>query len=84
VTLCGMNLSRLAFATMSAVLLLASPAAASTAAAGPSPTPLILELILAAVVVAGMAARRPASRAVAAIRRGLTPRRHAATRARNV
>jgi len=80
-----MNLRRLAFATTSAVLLLAAPAAAATtAAAGPSPTPLILELILAAVVVTGMAMRRPASRALAAVRRGLAaPRsRQGATRAR--
>ena len=44
-----MLLRRVAFATTAAVLILAAPAAASTAAAGPSPTPLILELILAAV-----------------------------------
>ena len=87
-TLCRMNLRRLAFATTSAVLLLAAPAAASTAAAGPSATPLILELILAAVVVTGMAMRRPASRALAAVRRGLAAPRSrqgaARARARNV
>jgi hypothetical protein len=77
-----MNLRRLAFATTSATLLLAAPAAASTAA-GPSPTPLILELILAAVVVTGMALRQPASRALAAMRRGLTTPR-ARARARRV
>jgi hypothetical protein len=79
-----MNLRRLTFATTSALLILAAPAAASsTAAAGPSPTPLILELILAAVVVAGMAIRRPVSRAVAAVRRGLTaPRTRVIARAR--
>jgi hypothetical protein len=79
-----MNLSRLAFATTSAVLLLAAPAAASsTAAAGPSPTPLILELILAGVVVTGMAVRRPVSRAFAAVRRGIAaPRTRATARAR--
>jgi hypothetical protein len=65
-----MNLRRLAFATTSALLLLATPAAASTAA-GPSPTPLIVELILAALVITGIAARRPITRALAAIRRGL-------------
>ena len=78
-----MFLRRLAFATTSAALILAAPAAASTtAAAGPSPTPLILELILAAVVVTGMAMRRPASRVVAAVRRTLTPSRTATRTAR--
>jgi hypothetical protein len=75
---------RLIASTSAAVLILAAPAAASsTAAAGPSPTPLILELILAAVVVTGMAVRGPVSRALAAVRRGLTtPRIRAAARAR--
>ena len=59
---------RLAAATFTAVLIFAAPAAASTAAAGPSPTPLILELILAAIVITGMAAREPVSRAVATVR----------------
>ena len=80
-----MNLRRLTVATTAAVLLLAAPAAASstTAAAGPSPTPLILELILAAVVVTGMAVRRPVSRALTAARRTITtPRTRAAARAR--
>jgi hypothetical protein len=78
-----MNLRRVTVATTAAVLLLAAPATASTAAAGPSPTPLILELILAAVVVTGMAIRRPASRALAAVRRSLTaPRTRAVARAR--
>jgi hypothetical protein len=66
-----MLLRRLAFATTAALLILAAPAAATTAAAGPSPTPLILELILAAVVVTGMAVRRPVGRALTAVRRGL-------------
>jgi hypothetical protein len=77
-----MNLRRLAFATTSGLLLFAAPAAASTAA-GPSPTPLILELLLAAVVVAGMAVRRPATRALAALRRSLAEPR-ARARARRV
>jgi len=79
-----MNLRRVTVATTAAVLLLAAPAAASTtAAAGPSPTPLILELILAAVVVTGMAVRRPVSRALAAIRRTIAgPRTRTAARAR--
>jgi hypothetical protein len=79
-----MNLRRLTVATTAAVLLLAAPAAASTtAAAGPSPTPLILELILAATVVCGMAVRRPLSRALGTVRRTLAaPRARAATRAR--
>jgi hypothetical protein len=64
-----MFLRRVVFATTAAVLILAAPAAASTAAAaGPSPTPLILELILAAIVITGMAIRRPVSRAVASVR----------------
>jgi hypothetical protein len=72
---------RLAIATTSALLLLAAPAAASTAAAGPSPTPLILELILAAVVITGLAVRGPASRALSAVRRGLiVPRARARAR----
>ena len=80
-----MTLRRLAFATASALLLLAAPAAASTtaAAAGPSATPLILELILAAVVITGIAARGAASRALGALRRGLTAPR-ARARARRV
>ncbi len=55
--------------TTAAVLIFAAPAAASTATAGPSPTPLILELILAATVVAGMAIRRPVVRAITTLRR---------------
>ena len=79
-----MTLRRLAFATASALLLLAAPAAASTtAAAGPSATPLILELILAAVVITGIAVRGAASRALGALRRGLTAPR-ARARARRV
>jgi hypothetical protein len=79
-----MTLRRAAVATTAAVLLLAAPAAASsTAAAGPSPTPLILELILAAVVMTGMAVRRPLSRALRAVRRTITaPRSRATARAR--
>lgn len=60
---------RVIASTTAALLIFAAPAAASTAATGPSPTPLILELILAATVVAGMAIRRPAARAVATVRR---------------
>ena len=78
-----MTLRRLAFATTSALLLLAAPAAASTAAAGPSPTPLILELILAAVVITGIAVRGPVARAFSAVRRGITAPR-ARARARRV
>jgi hypothetical protein len=73
--------SRLAVATTAAVLIFAAPAAASTAAAGPSPTPLILELILAAVVVTGMAVRRPVSRALESVRAKLArPARRAVER----
>jgi hypothetical protein len=70
-----MLLRRVAVATTAAVLILAAPAAASTAAAGPSPTPLILELILAAIVVTGMAMRGPVSRAFTSVRDLVRPRR---------
>jgi len=74
--------NRVAVATTAALLIFAAPAAASTAAAGPSPTPLILELILAAVVITGMAIRRPVGRAVASVRETVgRPRRRATTRA---
>jgi hypothetical protein len=69
-----MLLRRVAVATTAALLILAAPAAASTAAAGPSPTPLILELILAAVVMTGMAVRRPVGRALDAARKLVRPR----------
>jgi hypothetical protein len=75
-----MNLRRVTVATTAAVLLSAAPAAASTtAAAGPSPTPLILELIFAAIVVTGMAVRRPVGRALAAVRRTIASPRSRAT-----
>jgi hypothetical protein len=75
-----MFLRRVALATSSAVLILATPAAASsTAAAGPSPTPLILEVILAAVVATGLAVRGPVSRAFASLRRTIAPRTRATT-----
>jgi hypothetical protein len=79
-----MNLRHVTLATTAAVLLLAAPATASTtAAAGPSATPLILELVLAAVVVTGLAVRRPVSRALGAVRRTLAaPRSRATARAR--
>lgn len=79
-----MNFRRVTVATTTAVLLIAAPASASTtAAAGPSPTPLILELILAAVVATGMAMRGPVGRALAAVRRGIAaPRTRAVARAR--
>jgi hypothetical protein len=76
-----MLLRRVVVATAAGFLITAAPAAASTAAAGPSPTPLILELILAAIVITGMAVRRPISRAVSAVRRGLgRPRARASSR----
>jgi hypothetical protein len=78
-----MFLRRLAFATSSAVLILAAPAAASsTAAAGPSPTPLILEVILAAVVATAMAVRGPVSRAFTSVRRTIVAPRTRATTSR--
>ena len=75
--------NRVAVATTAALLIFAAPAAASTAAAaGPSPTPLILELILAAVVITGMAVRPRVSRAVASVRQTVSrPRRRATTSA---
>ena len=74
--------NRVAVATIAALLIFAAPAAASTAAAGPSPTPLILELILAAVVVTGLAVRRPVGRALSSMRGKLArPRRQPARRA---
>jgi hypothetical protein len=75
-------LNRLAVATTAAILIFAAPAAASsTAAAGPSPTPLILELVLAAIVITGMAVRRPISRALGSVRGALSrPRRQTAAR----
>ena len=75
--------NRVAVATTAALLIFAAPAAAATtAAAGPSPTPLILELILAAVVITGMAVRRPVSRALSSMRGALSrPRRRHTSRA---
>ena len=78
-----MTLRRVAFATTTALLLLAAPAAAASASAGPRPTPLILELILAAVVITGVAARGPVARALGAIRREIAAPR-ARARARRV
>ena len=74
--------NRVAVATTAAILIFAAPAAASsTAAAGPSATPLILELILAAVVITGMAVRRPVSRALSSVRGAISrPRRQPASR----
>ena len=72
-----MLLRRVVVATTASVLIFAAPAAASTAAAGPSPTPLILELILAGVVITGIAVRGPIARALGAFSR---PRRQTAAR----
>ncbi len=71
-------------AAVTFMLVFAAPAAASTAAAGPSPTPLILELLLAAVVISGMALRRRAGHLLAALRRVKPSRRRAWARARGV
>jgi hypothetical protein len=77
-----MFLRRVAFATTAALLVAAAPAAASTAAAGPSPTPLILEMILAAVVATGLAVRGPVSRALTSVRRTIAAPRTRATTTR--
>ena len=58
--------------TAVALLLLTSPAYAA-GSAGPSPTPLILEFALAFTVMTALALKGPASRALAAVRRRLTP-----------
>jgi hypothetical protein len=79
-----MLLRRVVFATTAAVLILAAPAAASTAAAGPSPTPLILELILAVIVVTGLAIRGPVSRALGAMRSTISRPRHQASSRRAI
>jgi hypothetical protein len=72
-------------AAVTFTLVFAAPAAASTpAAAGPSPTPLILELVLAAVVIGGMAMRRRVGHLLAATRRVRPARRRAWVRARGV
>ncbi len=64
-------------------LVFAAPAAASTSAvAGPSPTPLILELSLAAIVVGGMVLRRRLGHLFAAARRVRLVRPRAWVRAR--
>jgi hypothetical protein len=66
-------------------LILAAPAAASsTAAAGPSATPLILELLLVAIVIAGLTVRRRMARALASLRRVRPAPRRASVRARGV
>ncbi len=77
-----MHPRRVTAATIVAVLLLAAPAsAAAPAAAGPSATPLILELILAVVVMAGLAVRQPAGRLLAASRSRLSGARPGRARA---
>ena len=68
-----MLLRRVIPAAVFTALIAAAPASAATeAAAGPSATPLILEVTLAVLVMAGLALRAPAVRAVASIRRRLS------------
>ena len=62
--------------TAAAVLILSSPA--SAAGAGPSATPLVVELVLAALVITGLAIRRPLARLLTAARRRVSPTRAAA------
>jgi hypothetical protein len=68
-------------ATFVAVLVMSAPASAATGA-GPSATPLILEVGLAIVASIALALRRPTARLVAATRRRLTPTRRQAASAR--
>jgi hypothetical protein len=81
-----MFLRRVIPASIFAALIIAAPASAATqAAAGPSATPLILEVGLAVAVLAGLAARGPAARVLSAARRrlsGARPRSSQAARAR--
>jgi len=73
-------------ATFIAVLVMSAPASAATGA-GPSATPLILEIALAVVASIALALRRPTGRLVAATRRKLAPtakRQAASARARGV
>jgi hypothetical protein len=73
--------------TFAAVLILSAPASAATGTAGPSATPLILEVALAIVASIALALRRPAARLAAATRRKITPaarRQAASARARGV
>lgn len=71
-------------AALAFLLVLATPAAASTSAAGPSPTPLILELVLAGLVIAALSLRRRATVLLASRRRVKLARRRAWVRARGV
>ena len=72
-------------AALAFTLIFAAPAAASgSAVAGPSPTPLILELVLAAVVVGWLALRRRIGHLLAGLRRVRPSRRRAGVRARGV
>jgi hypothetical protein len=71
-------------ATFAALFILSAPA--SAAGAGPSATPLILEIALAVAASIALALRAPAGRLLAATRRRLTPakRQAASARARGV
>ena len=71
---------RYLLAGLAFTLVLAAPAAAS----GPSPTPLILELMLAALVIAGLSVRRRVGLLLASRRRVKLARRRAWVRARGV
>jgi hypothetical protein len=79
-----MFLRRVIPAAAFTALIAAAPASAATeAAAGPSATPLILEVALAVLVMTGLALRAPAARVIAAARRripGVRPRQAARAR----
>jgi hypothetical protein len=76
-----MSLPRAAFAVVLAVLLApVSTAAAATGDAGPSATPLLVELGIAALVIAVLTARAPLARAVRAAIAGVLVATHAIAR----
>jgi hypothetical protein len=87
-TLPFMNLRRVIPAAVFTLLVAAAPASAATgtAAAGPSATPLILEVALAVLVGIALFVREPVTRALATVRkrvvRSATPA--ASERARGV
>jgi hypothetical protein len=78
-----MNLRRVIPAAVFTLLIAAAPASAATqsAAAGPSATPLILEVGLAVLVGIALFVREPVTRALSAARKRVTSARPATPRA---